>query len=229
MTKNDKNFHILLELAARRCMEKELADFDALDISDVTVSDRTVRKVRNRILMQKIRDTRILLYAKRIIIAVMAIITVTFAGAMCIQPIRAAFWNAVITWYEKYVEVQFVEEAEVEYPETIEKRMLPTYLPDGWTIEILYEDDLLIMYQVIGTDGEVIGYDQIVYSSKDSIWYDNNNCVNSEIILKNGNAAQLFTCEDDSYVITWLNQYMFTATSLNIPFETVLNIINSIK
>ena len=55
MTRNDVNFSVLVKLAAQEYMVQEIADFDALDDSEITLSAKAVRKFHNRLLFQKIR------------------------------------------------------------------------------------------------------------------------------------------------------------------------------
>lgn len=229
MTRNDVNFPVLVKLAVQENMEKEITDFDALDDSEITVSAKAVRKFNNRLLFQKIREAKILLYMKRITVAVMVVVTVTFAGAMCIQPVRAAFWDAVITWCERYLIVQLAEDEAKEYPQTIEKRMLPAYLPEGWVIEVFIEDETRGLYELIGPEGEYIGYDQKVFSPDSPTWYDNTDCSVSEITIKDDISACLLTYGDGRFTLSWVDEYEFHLQADPMPLEELLRIAESIQ
>jgi len=131
MTNNERNFDILMKLAVDKCMEDEIAEFDALDTSDITVPEKTRRKVMNTLRMKYLRESLGVQIMKRITVACLAIVTVLFAAAMSIQPIRAAFWEAVVTWYEDYIAIRMEKDPEVDYPKVIEERILPENLPEA--------------------------------------------------------------------------------------------------
>lgn len=229
MTRNDVNFPVLVKLAVQEYMEKEITDFDALDDSEISVSAKAVRKFNNRLLIQKIREAKILLYMKRITVAVMVVVTVTFAGAMCIQPVRAAFWDAIITWCEKYLIVQLAEDEAEEYPQKIEKRMLPAYLPEGWVIQVFEEDETGGMYDLIGPEGEYIGYDQKVFSPDSPTLYDNTDCSVSEITIRDDISACLLTYGDGRFTLTWVDEYKFQLVADPMQLEELLRIAESIQ
>lgn len=229
MTRNDVNFSVLVKLAVQEYMEKEITDFDALDDSEISVSAKAVRKFNNRLLIQKIREAKILLYTKRIAVAVMVVVTVTFAGAMCIQPVRAAFWDAVITWCERYLIVQLAEDEAEEYPQKIEKRMLPAYLPEGWVLEVYVEDETGGMYDLIGPEGEYIGYDQKVFYPDSPTLYDNTDCSVSEITIRDDISACLLTYGDGRFTLSWVDEYEFHLQATPMPLEELLRIAESIQ
>ncbi len=229
MTRNDVNFPVLVKLAAQEYMVQEIADFDALDDSAITVSVKAVRKFHNRLLFQKIREAKILLYMKRIAVAVMVIATVNFAGAMCIQPVRAAFWETVITWCERYLIVQLSGDEAEEYPRTIEKRMLPAYLPEGWVIQVFEEDERGGMYELIGPEGGYIGYDQKVFNPEFPTLYDNTDCSVSEITIRDDISACLLTYGDGRFTLTWVDEYEFHLQADPLSFEELIRIAESIQ
>lgn len=228
MTKSDTNFDILMKLAVNKCMEDEIALFDSLDVSEVTVSDKTRRKVTMTIRRQSIRNSAWLQMTKRVAVACLVFVTVFFASAMCIQPVRAAFWNAIVTWYEEYIGIVFEREDEIEYPTTIEERILPESLLDGWTIEVLVESIASNEYMLSGPSNEIVFYSQDIVDEAE-MWYDNTDCVVNKITIHDQTEAYWIHYADGSNTITWKEQYIFTLVGLDVSKEILVEIAETIK
>ncbi len=228
MTNNERNFDILMKLAVDKCMEDEIAEFDALDTSDITVTEKTRRKVMNTLRMKYLRESLGVQIMKRLIVACLAIVTVLFAAAMSIQPIRAAFWEAVVTWYEDYIAIRMEKDPEVDYPKVIEERILPENLPEGWRIEVFSEDKVFGVYHIYGPDGEYIVYNQIVVT--DAVpWFNNKDCVVEEIMIKDNVEGYLLTYSDDDIIVYWIEQYEFSLSGRNVPKEQLLQIAKELN
>lgn len=223
MTKGTE-FEILLRLAAAKSLEKEMELFDELEVPEEPVSNRAKKRFYRALRKETLRDSVALIAIKRIAIACMAVITIGFGVCMSIQPVRAAFWNAIVTWYEDYVAVLF--EPEEEMPTTIEEQITPV-VPDGWVLELSYANERDVMYNIIGGSGEVVIYQQMVYSNIEN-WFDDENCVLENITLDNGCEAVLLVYADDSYTISWNNRYVFTLIGYNISRNVIIDLANSI-
>ena len=228
MTNNERNFDILMKLAVDRCMEDEIAEFDALDTSDITVPEKTRRKVMNTLRMKYLRESLGVQIMKRITVACLAIVTVLFAAAMSIQPIRAAFWEAVVTWYEDYIAIRMEKDPEVDYPKVIEERILPENLPEGWRIEVFSEDKAGGMYHMYGPNDEYIVYQQIVVTNAVP-WFDNKDCVVKEIMIKDNVEGYLLSYSDGDIIVYWIGQYEFSLSSRNVSKEQLLQIAKELN
>ncbi len=227
MTNNERNFDILMKLAVDKCMEDEIAEFDALDTSDITVPEKTRRKVMNTLRMKYLRESIGFQITKRITVACLAIVTVLFAAAMSIQPIRAAFWEAVVTWYEDYIAIRMEKDPEVDYPKVIEERILPENLPEGWRIETVSEDKAGGRYHMYGTDGEYIIYKQMVVTDTSS-WYDNTDCIIEEITIDDNVKGYLLTYSNGDIVVYWMERYKFSLLGRNTFEELLIQIAKDI-
>lgn len=228
MTKSDTNFDILMKLAVNKCMEDEIALFDSLDVSEVTVSDKTRRKVTMTLRRQSIRNSAWLQMTKRVVVACLVFVTVFFASAMCIQPVRAAFWNAIVTWYEEYIGIVFEREEEIEYPTTIEERILPEFLPEGWTIDVLDESEYSNEYMLTGPLNELVFYRQGIVDETET-WYDNTECKINIITIHEQTDAYWIRYTDGSNTLTWKEQYIFTLAGLDVSKEILVEIAEAIE
>lgn len=227
MTNNERNFDILMKLAVDKFMEDEIAEFDALDTSDVTVTEKTRRKVMNTLRMKYLRESIGFQVTKRIMVACLAIVTVLFAVAMSVQPVRAAFWEAVVTWYEDYIAIRMKKDPEVDYPKVIEERILPENLPEGWRTEVFSEDKVIGMYHIYGPNEEYIVYKQIVVIDATS-WYNNKDCIIEEIMINDNVKGYLLTYSYGNIVVHWTEQYEFSLSGENTSREQLIQIAKDI-
>ncbi|MBR4000338.1 MAG: DUF4367 domain-containing protein [Clostridia bacterium] len=164
---------------------------------------------------------------KRTVVACLVIVTVAFASAMCIQPVRAAFWNAIVTWYERYVDIAFVAEEE-NFPQTILERKIPE-IPDGWTITVIKESKYSGIYCMEGPEGKSITYKQSVYSGM-SNWFDNTDCDIQEILLHDETKAILITYhQEESFALTWFDEYEYNLRGEHITAEQLIALAESIR
>ncbi len=224
MTNHDAGFQILMKLAVDKCMQDEITDFLSLDTSEVMVNGKTKRKVMNtvrRVLWKESAGVQIL---KRITVACLIVVAVLFATAMSIQPIRAGLWEAIITWYEDCVAIRIEKGADIDYPKIIEKRVLPNNLPEGWKIEPLSESDVNLVYQIFGTNGEYLSYQQRIIADGRTL-YDNTECSIEEIQLSDSIIAYLIVYSEGQVALDWTtDQYKFSFYGENISRELLIQI-----
>lgn len=229
MTNNERYFNILMKLAVDKCMEDEIAEFDALDTSDVIVPEKTKRKVMNSLRMNCLRESLGVKILKRVMVACLVMVTVMFTVAMSIKPIRAAFWEAVVTWYENYISIRY-EANETDYPKLIEKRIMPQSLPSGWRIDVLDESDASVNYLITGTNGEIIYYDQIAIDNEE-IWFNNKGAVEEKVFIDD-NEAYIYSYRDGEsteYNVIWRDEYIFILSSEHVSKEILIQIAETIK
>ncbi len=225
MINNDTEFKIALKLASMMALDDMTAEYDDLDLSDVVVNEKTARKIRRASRMARLKESCIALSLNKVAVAVLLAGTILFTAMMCIQPVRAALWDTIVTWYEDFVGMIF--EAPDEYPKIIEEVKIPE-VPDGWKNEKMDENKISVTYILTGLDDEYILYQQRVYTD-DEIWVDNTRCSIDEIELEDGTKAQLYSYEDGRLNIYWVSDYAFSIECENITRELIIEIANSIN
>ncbi|MBR4962099.1 MAG: hypothetical protein IKY52_14475 [Clostridia bacterium] len=226
MTNENSNFQILMRQAVRNCVEEEFFEFRTGDVSGVTVHPRIRRKVKAAIRRMYLRSSVGWQILRRSVAACLVIVTVAFASAMCIQPVRAAFWNAIVTWYEDYIGILFISDG--EYPAKIQERKFPE-IPDGWDLVIVGESDINGLYEITGPAGEYVAYEQRV-CAEISQGYDNTECNIREILLNGNTKAHIITYyQDEALIITWIDQYEYTLLGEIITEEQLIAIAETIK
>ncbi|MBQ8401708.1 MAG: DUF4367 domain-containing protein, partial [Clostridia bacterium] len=104
---------------------------------------------------------------------------------------------------------------------------LPEYLPTGWSIEVYEEDQASRIYQIHGTNGEQVIYEQTVAGGTD-VWFDNTDCTVKEIRLKTGCEGYILLYPDDSVSLIWSDTYLYTLVGYNTAESILIEIANSI-
>ena len=223
-------FETIIGHGAEKWLDDEIDVMTNLDVSEYTLSDNMDRRIRSSIRRnsRKERWAPVFHYAKIAGIIFVSVISILFAAAMMIQPVRAAFFNAIVQWYDNYVAIRFVSEE--DFPTTIEEVKYPTYLPEGWQIELDYQGIGGADYKIVNRTGDiVICVEQSPYNQADEIWFDNTEAEITDILLNGQYTAQLITYQDGNYALTWNNIYNYNLISYQCDLELVLLIADSIQ
>jgi len=224
------NFDLLLRLAADRVMASDVEQFDSIDTTGISISEKTENKVLRMIRRSRTADTRNIWIRslQRVAIIVLVAITATFTAAMCIEPIRAAFVDAIVNWFDDYVSVLFVNDGS-DLPTTIEKVYEISNLPEGWTSEITYRDDFSVHYIIQGNNEEMIYIQQSIINKKDDFLVDNNYLDVSEIALFENITAFLYEYDENTIILMWQDEYVFVFSSLSVNKDIIINIAHNFK
>ena len=120
MIKNDK-IDALIILSGNALVVKNLELFKNTDTSDVVRPKSLDRRVQRNINKEHRRKEygSFYVFAKRCAAAVLIVCTVSFAIAMSIPPVRAAFFNAIVKFFEEYLTIAYISEGTA--PEIIEE------------------------------------------------------------------------------------------------------------
>ena len=223
-------FETIIGLGAEKWLDNEIDVMNSLDVSEYTLSGSMDRQIRSIIRRnsRKERWAPVFHYAKIAGIILVSVISILFAAAMMIQPVRAAFFNAIVQWYDNYVAIRFVSEEDV--PTKIEEVKYPSYLPEGWQIELDYQGKVTVESTLFNpSDGAVIYYEQTVHSSRNEIWFDNTDAVVTEVYLNGQQPAHLFSYEDGSFALSWNDVYDFSLISDQCSLDLLLKIAESIQ
>lgn len=226
---SDSNFEIAMKLLSKRDAEKDASYLDSIDVDSVEVSGDALRKFRRALKWDKSKALRanVILIAKRAVAACLIITTFFFGTAMCISPIRTAFFGAVVTWYEDHIGIYFSEDGEDGEVKVVEPK-LPAFLPEGWTVEIVTQTDFIITYDINGPDGAYVYYQQMA-ASEDEHWLNDESAEVSEIVFADGRFAYLVTYDSQKHSILWNDTYTYHLKGRNISAELLISIAQSIK
>ena len=123
----NNKFDYLVSIALLDCGDKDLEMFEAIDDSNIVLSNRLTRRVRH-IIYKKAHESMFKATKRisvRVAVAMMIIMSLLLVTLMSISATREAIWNAIIEWYDDYITVRFEDPSGVvgaddttEVPET---------------------------------------------------------------------------------------------------------------
>lgn len=228
---NDFEFNIAMKIAANRCLAADVSEFLALNTEDTVVDPGVEKRVVRKLKFDEWKNvrrvsTKALKYA---VIALMSAVSLFFGVAMTIQPVRAAFFGAIVTWYEDFIDVRY----EDDETETLNNQdeLVPAklgYLPEGWSIAYEHSSDGLYSCDITNTNDKVIRFTQYK-DSENGIGVDNAILEEEIIMLKNDTVeANLFILED-GFVLIWKDEYIYRLESENAEMFELIMIAESIE
>lgn len=227
---NDFELSIAIKIAADRCLADDVDRFMALDIKNTVVDPRVEKRVSRKLKFDEWKNVRrisagMLKYAA---IALASAVSLFFALSMTIQPVRAAFFGAIVTWYEDFIDVRYGEDVN----DTANDDIIPAkmnYIPDGWIVSSEHKDKVKYSCAITDTDiGCVIFSQSKDYENGTKI--DNGTYFEEIVYLKEDTIeANLFIYENDQYILLWKDTYMFMLESRNIELDELIEIANGIK
>ncbi|MBQ8397453.1 MAG: hypothetical protein IJX53_04555 [Clostridia bacterium] len=228
---DDTTLSIVLKLAAKASLEADVEMYKNLDVRGCTVSERVKRKFRRSLAWELGRPTRrrIIAVTKHVAVACLAVCTLLFGAAMCIEPIRAAFVEAVITWYEDYIGFRFVQAEAMEYPTTIEHVYLPGNLSEEWVVTEVAYSPTGIIHRITGPNDENICLEQLVRANVFETTVDNVDAEIEETELNNGTKAYLTTYSMGENTLIWYGNYLFKIAGKNTSKEMIYHIANGLR
>ena len=198
--------------------------------TDNTVVDPNVEKrVARKLRFDEWKDIRrvsvkTLKYA---MIALVSVVSLFFGVAMSIQPVRAAFLGAIVTWYEDFIDVRYEEDTDDTEHDLVAVKL--TYLPDGWSITAEHTSDGIYSCNIINSDNGFVRFSQ----NKDfetGLKVDSDVYEQEIVYLKNDTIeSNLFILDDHKYILVWKDKYMFKLAADNIELEELIMIAEGIE
>ena len=222
-----------LESALRTVLCESLAeDGDWLTEADAPamISKKTDRRIRSAIHKSARRDrmTPALLPWKRAGVALASALAALFVLSMTVQPIRAAFWNAVVNWYDSVVRVVFTTES--PFPATIEAVRRPEPVPEGWVLEGESVSASAASYDLTDGDGRFVFVLQSVANASSETWFTRGDDVTVEQLPIRGDThALLVAREDGTLSLTWTEDYYFILTGFGVDAAFLVAVAEGLK
>ena len=154
----DNQLDALITASLYRNVLKDAEAFLNLDVLGIKEDPHIKNKILSR--SNNRRCTSWLSTLRIIAVACLIIMSVIFTACMCIPEVRESMWNAIVDWYEDHIHVHFTyhnidaennneeksfTDTHQEPPNSIEKRAVAIYLPEGYyaednEISLLYTD-----------------------------------------------------------------------------------------
>ncbi len=226
------NMDLLLYAGASYAGEKEAAWFNDVD-PNITLSEkadkRIYRKLKRRIAYDEKREnySPILENLKRVAVVVMAILSISFAGALSIEAVRVDIYNAIIEWFDKSYRISFAEKPEVATERILEYK--EPQLPKEYSRYEIKKDDVQYCVEYENEDTLVI-YRQRLLQNYSSDRSNENTLIEDIQINGNDGVKEEYTvAEITTTSIIWHdNTYVYSLSS-DLTYEELLQIAETIK
>ena len=222
----DMRVDSMIRLALLEIAEEKWQEIEALDTSDVVISERHDKRMR-RLFQRGASASQRNKTAKRIVLSILVALAVLAMLGMAIRPVRQAFTNAIVTWYKDFFKVELQADENSEYPKTIENVRCPVLL-EGWEKEILHESEFSRAIRYNNKDGMAVDFSQMVFSDDQFIGIDDHYDI-KEIEI-HGYSAMLFESEArETRILTWDDgEYLYQVDG-KIPAELLIQIAESVE
>lgn len=227
---NDFEFSIAMKIAANRCLAADVSEFLALNTENTVVDPNVEKRVVRKLRFDEWKDVRRISFKtlKYAMIAIVSTVSIFFGVAMSIQPVRAAFFGAIVTWYEDFIDVRYEEDTSDVSNNGSFVAMKPSYLPPsfGVVFDNIGQAEYLCEYS--NGDNSSMTYSQTL-DAENGVGIDDT-IVETEIIYLNDSIeANLFINENGDFTLIWKDKYLFTLSCRNISLEELIKVAESIK
>ena len=224
--KDEKREGVLLREGARAWMREEVDALREIDTDGIEISAETDEAIRAAIRQERRRGWldglwRISRSTAGFLVTATAIL---FALTMTVQPVRAAFWDAVVNYYHSAVKIRLT--AEEALLARVEEVRYPTFIPNGWRLEGVSVGTTVVHYDLTDDDGAFVFVLQSVASEENELNFEKEDLVVEQ--LSKGDRDVLLTTHPDGQIsVMWTDEYNFLLTGIHTDASVLLKIAES--
>ncbi|MBR5364735.1 MAG: DUF4367 domain-containing protein [Clostridia bacterium] len=216
----------LIRNGAKKWLRGEIDAFRTIDTEGIAISAETDEAIRAAIRQERRRGWldglwRISRSTAGFLVTAVAIL---FALTMTVQPVRAAFWDAVVNYYASAVKVRLPAEETV--PARIEEVRYPTYLPAGWRLGGVDAGEREVHYELTDDGDAYVFVLQSAASEANETRFDPAE-LGVEQVERGGRDVLILTHPDGKVSVTWTDEYNFLLTGIRTDASVLLKIAES--
>ena len=192
-------------------------------------SKKVLRKIKREINYIKAHEKYhpALVMLKRAAVIVLIVMSVAFASVMSVEAARNAIWEAITTWYEERIHLQYVGEENAYAPETLLEYKEPT-VGDDYERYVGMENEYAFLVEYENSTS-LITYQQGILKDYD-VWLSNHDSEKSVVEI-NGNRGELTSYVIngiDYHTIVWTDDVYAYSLSGNIELNELIRIAETI-
>lgn len=221
----DELFETILKIAIYESSLEESADYPEKDIRKIQVSDTCDRRIKriDRSLRYSGYFRNTARYIRRLAAIIGIALGISFTALLFNGEVRAACYNAIITFYEKYVDILIHPSSTDALP-----NLTVDYLPEGYA---LYQDDrneymISLIYKNKDSEQILIQYNQMQLNEQ----ADTEHYAISDVSI-NSAKGNLFISLDKTFgnIIIWYTEKGTYTIIANLPEKELIKIAENIK
>ena len=217
----------MLRDGAGKWLRGEIDALRSIDTEGIEISEETDEAI-SRAIRQESRRGRRLGVLRRISRSaagfLVTAVALFFALTMTVQPVRAAFWDAVVNYYTGAVKVRLPAEETV--PERIEEVRYPTYLPVGWRLGGVDAGEREVHCELTDDGDAYVFVLQSVASEANESRFEREE-LGVDRIERGGRDVLILTHPDGKISVTWTDEYNFLLTGIRTDASVLLKIAES--
>ena len=199
------------ELAALALCEIVREDWDEMVSAaggDARPVSRRCRRRIGRIIAGKRAERPKRGALRTLAVGILAALSALAMLGMAMKPVRAAFAETVVTWYDTHFGLRYRTNNPV--PAAVEEVVLPAWLPDGWTLETNFHTDYLYSHTILDAGEGRISLDQhVIKPDVEMDRLDNRDVEIESVTLSGKTEAKLFSYADGRCALMWTDRYVF--------------------
>ena len=226
-------FDALLSLAAAECVRDEAAAFLSADVSEIEDDPKMLRKILGVSRQSKWKAIKL------VALVALLCMSIAFTACMLVPEIRNAVWNVLVKGHGDHVEIGFgTGESEettdppvTDFPETIEQKMVLTYVPEGCVKSVESNRDTLYhIYYYSEKEDLVFVITQSVISRTES-YADSNDEKIAHLKIGEYDAILVDNKTDDfMFSLIWQDeQYRYIISGSSLPMVELVKVAEGVK
>ncbi|MBR4000718.1 MAG: DUF4367 domain-containing protein [Clostridia bacterium] len=224
MSKNKINEAVFDTVLAQAFMDEFEQEMDELEKEPLEHKElpekyRTIeRRYYNRLYGNK---TKKYLYLRRAVACILICMSIGFVCLMAAPNVRATLWESMVTFYEKYLKIDFGADNGEQIGE-----FYAGYIPDGFTQTDVYESTQINTYQF--EKGSLIFTINYIYSDDKTLKFDGEQGTPYPIRINDHEAYRIEYNNQTNSVVWRLGNYVFVVEG-NIFLEELVKIAENLS
>ena len=226
---NNASLERLISDSCRDIASDEAALFDAVDVTDITVSAETEKRFSKMLDRAFFKESRTFWILKRIVVAVAVILALLCIVVAAVETLRNRLWKFKEQPNANCVKIKLETEAgeDIEYPKYIVESKLPK-IKDGWKIEgVKTTMPIPPAYIITTDDGKLIYYSISAVHSE--LYADNSKHTVEEAVLSNGQKAVVIDYEYGYCIVLWQDVNRYDLSSHDVGKEVLLELAGTVE
>ncbi|QNK39327.1 DUF4367 domain-containing protein [Caproicibacter fermentans] len=234
---NRELFEAMLKEAVTENFEKEMQSLPSeAALADCELSLGTKRRIESMIREARMKSLlrRVRAVTKRVAVLLAIMIPVSLGSLLSVEASRNAIFNAIIEWRSGSANITYQQSssgsADADHSANMNVVYVPSYLPDGFTIQKEKKVGRLLVITYRDKSGKSIIFQQCSLPDAGTNAIDSEHSTYSQVDI-NGDQASLFQADtkDDSSFLVWKNDHSSFLLMSKVDSKELIKMAESIN